>query len=451
MKFIHTADWHLGNSIHSVDRVEEQKNFLRWLAEIIDERNIDALVVSGDIFDTFSPSNVAQSMYFSFLASLRDTSCKNVVIVGGNHDSGNMLEASKDLLNASNIRVVGRIENKELEDLIFDFKDREGNSELICAAVPYVPEIELRKYVDTKADGEFSDMAYAKLYSKILDKAEDVKGKRNIPMIATGHLYAAGLEGRYEGVEKEVKTDDGVAVLDVVGNLGKVHVGCFPDAFDYVALGHIHYKTRVGGVDKVMYSGSPFVMGFDDADIPHYVVEVEVGVTGKNQAEGDHLIKTNFIEVPKWIRFKRVSGTKEEIVDKLTDIIDTETDSDEKKPLNLEIYFNPEDGAFLQKTVDEMIFPEHVRIVSWNLRKKKGVSGGNGLLDYDINSINNIEPEDVVRQLVLAKKYPLTEEMMADMSEEDIKKAEDDQVNKYLPYFLKAFDEVAKGDSDENN
>jgi hypothetical protein len=155
--------------------------------------------------------------------------------------------------------------------------------------------------------------------------------------------------------------------------------------------------------------------------------------------------------VPKWIRFERVSGAKEEIVDKLTGIIDTETDSDEKKPLNLEIYFNPEDGAFLQKTVDEMIFPEHVRIVSWNLRKKKGVSGGNGFLDYDINSINNIEPEDVVRQLVLAKKYPLTEEMMADMSEEDIKKAEDDQVNKYLPYFLKAFDEVAKGVSDENN
>ncbi len=451
MRIIHTADWHLGNSIHSVDRTKEEKAFLGWLTDIINEQEIDALIVSGDVFDTYTPSIAAQKMYYSFLASLVSTKCKNVIIVGGNHDSGKMLEAPGDILSALNVQVVGRIENKKTEDMIFTLKGSREDDEVICAAVPYINELELRKIMadvlkEEPSDGRFMDQAYTGIYNSFLEKAEEIKGGKDIPVIATGHLYAAGLEGRYEGMEKEEKTDDGVAVLDVVGNLGKVHIGCFSEGFDYVALGHIHYKTRVAKQDRVMYSGSPFVMGFDDANIDHYIVRVDLG-------EGDniHEVKPEFIKVPEWIKFMRVTGTGKEIIDIVKDLTRSGRKSEDEKavPLYLELYYEPEDAAYLQEEIDSVDFPEHIKVVSWKIKKKeKSYLPSFG--DYDIHSIHSITPEDVVKQLVLSK-YSLSGEQKENMSEDEIRKYEEDTVNTYLPYFMKAFDEVSKEEPNEDN
>ena len=93
MRFIHTADWHLGNSMYRIDRSSEADAFLAWLKERIVAEKANALIVSGDIFDTFNPVTAAREKYFSFLASLKETQCKTVIITGGNHDSGMLLDA----------------------------------------------------------------------------------------------------------------------------------------------------------------------------------------------------------------------------------------------------------------------------------------------------------------------------------------------------------------------
>ena len=118
MKFIHTADWHLGNSMHDIDRREEAKRFLDWLRERIVDFGAECLVVAGDIFDTANPPVEARRMYFRFLASLLDTCCKNIVLVGGNHDSGALLDAPRDLLDALNIQMVGSMGDRSIEDLV---------------------------------------------------------------------------------------------------------------------------------------------------------------------------------------------------------------------------------------------------------------------------------------------------------------------------------------------
>ena len=107
MRFIHTADWHLGNQMHDIDRQEEAQAFLQWLKNQIVEKNADTLIVAGDIFDTANPSAKSQRLYYTFLSWLKDTCCKNVVIVGGNHDSAVMLDSSKRLLEVLHIHVVG--------------------------------------------------------------------------------------------------------------------------------------------------------------------------------------------------------------------------------------------------------------------------------------------------------------------------------------------------------
>ncbi|MCR5322952.1 MAG: exonuclease subunit SbcD [Lachnospiraceae bacterium] len=443
MRLLHTADWHLGNTMHNVDRRQEQEEFLLWLTQIVKDEKIDTLIVAGDIFDTYGPPNWAQKNYYRFLASLLETDCHNVIVIGGNHDSGNLLDAPRDLFDALNIHVVGTIANKNIEDMVFELKDENDNVIAVCAAVPYVPEILLDDYCDDRKKcptGGFSDEVYSKLYRKFLDKALELKNDRNIPLIATGHLYAAGLEGRYEGMEEEKRTDDGVRQLDVVGNLGKVHVSAFPEEFDYVALGHIHYQTRVNKCEKIRYSGSPFVMGFDETDVPHCVLCVDLDEEGNT-----HSIKVKQISVPHRIYFRRLSGTLDEIKDKMNAVIKEATDTKEYKYC-LELYYEANDAADLRTHIEDTDLPENVSVASWKVKESdNGYQVDLGV--HDIRSMSSIKPEDIVRQLVLSHVKIDNE----NMTEEEYKKKQQEEVDKYLPYFLEAFDTALNnGGQDEN-
>lgn len=107
MKILHTSDWHLGRSLYDKRRYDEFDSFLKWLLELIVREKIDALLVAGDIFDTTTPGNRAQELYYNFLGQLSQKGCRHAVIIGGNHDSPSLLDAPKSLLNALNIYVVG--------------------------------------------------------------------------------------------------------------------------------------------------------------------------------------------------------------------------------------------------------------------------------------------------------------------------------------------------------
>ena len=159
MKLIHTADWHLGNSMHDIDRLEETKQFLSWLKGRIEEFGAECLVVAGDIFDTTNPSVEARRQYFRFLASLLDTCCKNIVLVGGNHDSGAMLDAPRDLLDALNIQMVGSLGDRPIDELVKELKDDSNNVIGISVAVPYVREQELRRF-KIEGDDNFVQSTY---------------------------------------------------------------------------------------------------------------------------------------------------------------------------------------------------------------------------------------------------------------------------------------------------
>ena len=177
------------------------------------------------------------------------------------------------------------------------------------------------------ADGDL----LKRLYTDVYRRAVELRGDRNIPVIATGHLYAsnlsgrdaeiadvrAGLDGATENAfagEKatmpETAVDDGVR--EVIGTLGNVDVSTFPSEADYVALGHIHYTSMVAKNPKVRYSGSPFVMGFDEANCKRYVLAVDV-------AQGA-IPTVEKIEVPKAIRFEQFKGDIETLKLKLRNL-----------------------------------------------------------------------------------------------------------------------------------
>ena len=128
MKILHTSDWHIGSSLYGRKRYDESEQFLNWLVETIKSHSIETLLVAGDIFDTSTPSNTAQELYYRFLNEVSKTTCRYVIVTGGNHDSPSFLDAPKALLKVFNVYVVGSAAERE-EDEVLVLKDAHNGLE----------------------------------------------------------------------------------------------------------------------------------------------------------------------------------------------------------------------------------------------------------------------------------------------------------------------------------
>ena len=303
MKILHTSDWHLGRTLYSKkERQEEHAAFLEWLLKTIEENSIDLLLVAGDIFDTASPNSTSQKMYYDFLIKVRTVGCKNVIVVGGNHDSPSFLNAPKDILAALNVSVIGNASDS-IEDEIIVVKDNNENPLVIVCGVPFLRERDISRF----AEGEsYSDRSkrineiIKKHYEEIAELAEKKRMElgENIPIVATGHLSVAG------GQRNE---DDGVRET-YIGNIEAIGSDIFPDTFDYVALGHYHIPSKIK--KHIRYCGSPIPMGFAEAVQKKCVYIIDFN------KEKD--IST--IEIPVFQKLESIIGDKNYIANRLTEL-----------------------------------------------------------------------------------------------------------------------------------
>ena len=108
MKIIHTSDWHIGQIFYEHDRTDEHEAFFKKLADIVRKERPDALLVSGDIFDSAMPSAQNQRLYTDSILGLMEA-CPGMtaVITAGNHDSGSRLETVRNLWEKAGVKVVG--------------------------------------------------------------------------------------------------------------------------------------------------------------------------------------------------------------------------------------------------------------------------------------------------------------------------------------------------------
>jgi exonuclease SbcD len=271
MKILHTSDWHLGQHLISKDRRREHDLFLDWLTGIIKDEQIDILLVAGDIFDSGTPPNYALERYYNFLTRVAtETECRQVVIIGGNHDSPATINAPRQVLKCLRIHVVGSIGEKPAENVIV-VRDEEGVARCIICCVPFLRDRDIRSSVPGESYDEKSKALlegiksyYRQMKDVALIKAQALSTDGSvIPVVATGHLFAAGGQAT-EGVR------------DIyVGSLGQVHASYFPEEFAYVALGHLHKPQKVADLDQIRYSGSPIPFSFSEAGDPKEVVIVK--------------------------------------------------------------------------------------------------------------------------------------------------------------------------------
>ena len=268
-RMLHTSDWHIGRTLYGRKRYEEFEAFLTWLAETIQQNQINALLVAGDVFDTSAPSNRAQELYYRFLCQVVASSCRHIVVVAGNHDSPSFLNAPKELLKALDVHVVGS-STASPEDEVLVLRNEQDSPELIVCAVPYLRDRDIR----VAEAGESVEDKERKLidgirthYVAVAALAEQKRQElgADIPIVGTGHLFTAGGQ-----------TVDGDGVRELyVGSLAHVTAGIFPACFNYLALGHLHVPQKVNGSETIRYSGSPLPMGFGEAKQQKSVCKVE--------------------------------------------------------------------------------------------------------------------------------------------------------------------------------
>jgi exonuclease SbcD len=250
LKLLHTSDWHLGQKFMGKSRQLEHKSFLDFLLKTIQEKEIDILLVCGDIFDTITPPNYALNLYYDFLHNLsKNTDIKQVIITAGNHDLSASLIAPKKLLSLINVSVIAK--GDDIDEEIIQIKDTNNSLIGVVCAVPYLRDSVLRKSISQES---YEDKNLALIngikdhYNDTLQKAKKISTK--VPIITTGHLTITGTTR--SDSEREI----------FIGGLSTLESSIISDQFDYVALGHIHISQKIS--DKIYYSGSPIQLSFSE-------------------------------------------------------------------------------------------------------------------------------------------------------------------------------------------
>ena len=300
MKILHTADWHLGHRLHENSQLEEQTLFLKWIENYVNDEKIDVLLISGDIFDSASPSNQSMKMYYNFLMKLNRTACKSVIITGGNHDSAGILNAPKELLDALSIKVVGKA-TESIKDEVFEIEV--AAEKVIIAAVPYLRDGDIRRAVAGESFEDLTDKYKTALINHYQLAAAQCKliNIKDVPVIAMGHLFAIG--GSISDSEQNI----------YVGTLGHIGAADFPTYFDYIALGHLHRPQVIGGNEKVRYSGSPHILSFSEVNYDKKVLVLMV--------EENKITNVKDVVVPCFREFYRVTGTMIECMEQFPNMI----------------------------------------------------------------------------------------------------------------------------------
>lgn len=236
MKIIHTSDWHLGISLHNASLIEEQKSYVDFLVNAVKEKNIDAVMIAGDIFDHSVSSAEAISLYNEAVTKLCNEIGVPVIISAGNHDGAARLASCNELLKKAGLYIFGKL-SKEISFV-------ELNNVKIYV-LPYFNTDEVKSLFPEEKIISYSD-AMNCLINNI--KHNFNPGKKNILM---SHCFVSG----------SVLSESDRSAM--VGGTSVVPSEVF-EGFDYVALGHLHKAQNRGY--NIRYSGSPLKYSFSEAE-----------------------------------------------------------------------------------------------------------------------------------------------------------------------------------------
>ena len=234
MRFIHTSDWHLGRSFHQVGLLDAQAAFVDHLVETVRAESVDAVLVSGDVYDRALPAPDTVTLLSEAVTRLIDAGTQ-VVLSSGNHDSAIRLGFASSLLERAGLHIRSSLADVGRPVVVGD------------AAVYPLPYLEPSVAADPLGAAE---RTHAGVLTAAMARVRADRKARGLPSIVMSHAFVNG--GATSDSERDI----------TVGGVAMVHPRVF-DGTGYVALGHLHGRQRI--TDTVRYSGSPVAMSFSEA------------------------------------------------------------------------------------------------------------------------------------------------------------------------------------------
>ncbi|GJH41540.1 nuclease SbcCD subunit D [Capnocytophaga sp. HP1101] len=407
MNFLHTADWHLGQTFYQYDRYKEHQFFLDNLLQIIEEQHTDVLLISGDVFDTANPSVASVKQFYHFLHQATERFEQlQIIAIAGNHDSPVRLEMPQPLLEDTQVHLVGYVKRNEQREIDYDRLIiplyEKGEVTAYCLAVPF-----LRLGDTPKAEGTLSDYTngISTFYREITEKALAIaKGK---PLIAMGHLHVSGV----------TLNDEDTAERPIIGGMEGVKPTSFPDTLQYIALGHIHKAQALGGKEHIRYSGSPIPLSFSEKHYLHQVVVFSLEENNVQQIKTVPLpLHTPLLSIPEQ------PLPIEEVLNALSALPKGNADSPAPY-LGVKVLLN-EPAPELKNSILKAIAHKHVRLARIDVRYKQQQHNTKEPLQKEI-TLNNLQPYEVLQRVYKNKFQKEIPEFYKTLFDEAMEKVND--------------------------
>ena len=389
-RILHTSDWHLGQLFHDHDRSWEHQQFLDWVRAQVVDNAVDALLITGDIFDTVNPPIEAVRQWNEFIVGVRQArpSC-TLIAIAGNHDSAARIESSRPFGRALSIDLIGSLRNADgqfdPERLVLPLgHEAHGGVWGYAAAIPFMRADDLGTLTQLAADDAVLNLSKAR-FNAIFEVLAQRAGPGHA-RVALAHGVIVGSELQTSASEREVR----------IGNVSGLPVDVFPEDLTYVALGHLHRPQRAGGRESIQYAGSPLPLHVSEADYKHRVVLVEV--------DDGRLVSRTSIPVPQPVGIRRVpadgaSLDPDSVLAALRALVPSGVSETERQPF-IEVRF--------QRTAPRADFVSEVRAALEDkghrlttIRDVTRVEFVPGASEGDaaFRRLEDFEPEDVFRSL----------------------------------------------------
>ncbi|MEU4085924.1 exonuclease SbcCD subunit D [Streptomyces aureus] len=282
MRLLHTSDWHLGRAFHRVNMLDAQSRFIGHLVTTAREREVDAVVVSGDVYDRAVPPLAAVRLFDEALHRLADLGVPTVMI-SGNHDSARRLGVGAGLIGRAGVHLRTDPAGCGTPVVLAD-----AHGDVAFYGLPYLePALVKDEFAVEQAGHE--EVLAAAMDRVRADLAGRAPGTRSVVL---AHAFVTG--GEVSDSERDI----------TVGGVASVPAGVFAGV-DYTALGHLHGSQTIS--ERVRYSGSPLPYSFSEADHRKSMWLVDLGPDGTLAAER--------IDCPVPRPLARLRGRLEDLLD----------------------------------------------------------------------------------------------------------------------------------------
>ncbi len=317
MKFLHISDLHIGKRVNEFSMIEDQKYILRQIKEIALKKQVDAVMIAGDIYDKPVPSAEAVQLFDQFLTELADCG-KKVFAVSGNHDSAERIAFGAQLMSSREVYV-----SPVYDGTVKCVTCQDAYGELCIWLLPFIRPAAVRhawrnmaeeagmenviRNMQTDSETMMEDVGGTKQDLAQEDDVETVETYQDALQYVVTHMPVDASKRNILVAHQFVTGASRCESEEIsVGGLDQIEAGVF-DVFDYVALGHIHSPQHIGR-ETLRYCGTPLKYSFSEAEQQKSVVVMEI------KEKGDVLIEK--VPLKPLRNLRKIRGTYMELMSK---------------------------------------------------------------------------------------------------------------------------------------